>query len=176
MAGKLTDQARLNYTLCYYADILLAAEISDWFIGYGTLLGLIREENCIDGDDDVDILINKIHYDQLKMLLDQRNVDIEYGHGIGKSRDILKTKPTSVLGSIDFYCCKVDGSNYHDIWERAIWYNCLDPDTKKFPIKKWRNRPINIPHRAIEKLECRYGEWRKPSKSKKAGKSPNKLL
>jgi phosphorylcholine metabolism protein LicD len=42
-------------------NLLISMKIENWFIGYGTLLGIIRDESCIEGDDDIDIIVDEIH-------------------------------------------------------------------------------------------------------------------
>lgn len=63
--------------------------IKNWFIGYGTLLGIIRENSCIDGDDDVDIIIDKSNYDKVKQLLVENNINLEFGCSINDNTNIL---------------------------------------------------------------------------------------
>ena len=53
MVGKKNDKILLNKTLLFIIKLLNDNNIKNWFIGYGTLLGIIRENSCIDGDDDV---------------------------------------------------------------------------------------------------------------------------
>ena len=45
--------------------LLNKKKLTNWFIAYGTLLGIIRDNNTIDGDDDVDIIIDIEYKDQL---------------------------------------------------------------------------------------------------------------
>ena len=58
MVGEKTDKEKLNNTLEVVVNILHEEDINDWFIFFGTLLGIIREDSCIQGDDDFDIMIN----------------------------------------------------------------------------------------------------------------------
>ena len=62
MGGNNATKEILNRTLIFFANLLHEQKIDDWFIAYGTLLGIIRENECIAGDDDVDIIINKKYY------------------------------------------------------------------------------------------------------------------
>ena len=92
MAGGKCNKITLNKTLMYIIKLLNDNNIMNWFIGYGTLLGIIRENSCIDGDDHIDIIIDKSNYDVVKQLLIKNDLKIEYGYGIDKSTNILKTK------------------------------------------------------------------------------------
>ena len=58
MAGDKNNRSLLNHTLMFIVKLLNDNNVSNWFIGYGTLLGIIRENSCIAGDDDVDIIID----------------------------------------------------------------------------------------------------------------------
>ena len=69
MAGPKNNQISLNKTLMFIIKLLNDNNIKNWFIGYGTLLGIIRENSCIDGDDDIDIIIDISNYDVVKQLL-----------------------------------------------------------------------------------------------------------
>ena len=43
------------------------------FVFYGTLLGLVREGQPIEGDDDVDVLVNKKHFNEVKSIVERLN-------------------------------------------------------------------------------------------------------
>ena len=48
------------YQLQNFKDIINLLEGLEYFPFYGTLLGLVRENNILEMDDDIDILINKM--------------------------------------------------------------------------------------------------------------------
>ena len=173
MAGRNSNQEFLNDTLKFIVALLAENNITDWFIGYGTLLGIIRNDSCIDGDDDIDIIMNKSNYEVLKMLLINEGFEIEYGYGINKSTDILKTKGTVMYSTIDFYMATVDDEgNFFDKWENVVWSNCYNHG-KNLLLRKWSGLNLYIPLNYETKLINRYGEsWRKPQYSK--GVSPRK--
>lgn len=172
--GKGTSKEKLNKTLEFFSNLLNKNSINDWFIGYGTLLGIIRENSCIDGDDDVDIIINKIYYDKIKSLLIDNDFEIEYGYGINDSKDILKTKEREDYSSIDFYMAEVDNNgNFNDKWEDVIWSNCYY--NKKLIKYNWNNLEIQIPNNYKSKLINRYGdEWHIKRNTK--GPTPRKKI
>ena len=58
--GNNNSQEKLNNTLIKITNLLNENNIHDWFIGYGTLLGIVREDSCIENDDDIDINALKI--------------------------------------------------------------------------------------------------------------------
>ena len=63
MGGVPCNKNDLNKTLKYITNLLNKYNIKNWFIAYGTLLGIIRNDSCIDKDDDIDILVDKSNFD-----------------------------------------------------------------------------------------------------------------
>ena len=45
--------------------------LTRWFVSYGTLLGLVRDQSCIDGDDDLDICCHIDDYDKVDSILER---------------------------------------------------------------------------------------------------------
>lgn len=174
MAGNKITQEILNNTLKKIIDLFKKYDINNWFIGYGTLLGIIRNKNCIDGDDDIDILCDKNDYDKIKSLLENEGFKLFYGYGINNSRNIIKTYDTEEYSSIDFYMCKIDeNGNYGDLWEKVIWTNCYKES--KLIEYNWNNRILYIPNNYETKLINRYGEnWKIPQNNK--GVMPRKRI
>ena len=163
MAGAKHSSKFLNHTLFFIISLLHENNMSNWFIAYGTLLGIIRNNSCIEGDDEVDIVIDISHYDILKDILIKSGIEIEYGYGIYNSRQILKTKANKNYCSIDFYMASIDTNfNYHDKWENVIWSNCHE-----LIEYNWKNITLYVPNNYETKLIKRYGEnWRIPDDSK----------
>jgi hypothetical protein len=167
MTGSTNDKTYLNNTLLFITKLLNEHKIKDWFIGYGTLLGIIRGNSCIDGDDDVDIVINIENYDVVKQILTYNGIEIEYGYGINTSRNILKTKNTKDYCSVDFYMAALDkDGNYIDNWERVVWSKCYGNENKLIEYM-WHGQMLYLPHNYTQKLINRYGEtWNIPQDSK----------
>ncbi len=166
MAGNKCSKDFLNKTLLFIVKLLIENNITDWFIGYGTLLGVVRENSCIDQDDDIDIIIHNIHYDVLKKCLQEHGFVFEYGYDIGNSTKILKTKQSQNFASIDFYMASIDNKgNFHDEWEGVHWSNCYD-ESKQLIQRSWNNVTLNLPNNYEDKLIKRYGhDWRVPRDS-----------
>jgi len=154
MGGSPQKKNLLNKTLVFIANLLNDLNII-WFIGYGTLLGIVRNNSCIDGDDDVDIICS---YENYKMLID-----------IGKHLDckvIIFSNfvrwEINAFSPIDFYCADIKGADFHENHEKVIWTNC-------YPLihKKWHTAILNLPNDVEAKLSRRYGEdWKTPKKCK----------
>jgi len=167
MAGKSNEKVLLNNTLLFIIKLLNTNNIPNWFIGYGTLLGIVRENSCIDGDDDVDIISDINNYDIIKQLLIDNGFVLEYGYGIGNSKYIIKTKPTDNYCSVDFYMSILDNNgNFNDIWEKVLWTNCYN-DNNMLIEYIWNNEKLYLPNNYETKLINRYGkEWKIPLNTK----------
>lgn len=166
MVGQKYGKDVLNNTLLFVAKLLNDNNIPDWFIGYGTLLGIVRENSCIDNDDDIDIIIDISNYQKVKQLLIDNNLEMEYGFGIGNNKNILKTKPSPQQNycSIDFYMATVNkvNGNFNDTWEKVIWRGCYTED-KQLIERIWNDQKIYLPNNFIEKIVNRYGDtWETP--------------
>ncbi len=175
MSGEKTDKLLLNKTLIFIIKLLNDNNIMNWFIGYGTLLGIIRENSCIDGDDDIDIIIDKSNYHVIKKLLIKNHIIIEYGYGIGKSKNILKTKKNNEYCSVDFYMASVDAKgNFNDTWENVIWSECYNENNELIS-HWWKGNIMYLPFNYEKKLINRYGkDWRIPQNNK--GPRPPKTI
>lgn len=167
MVGTKMSKDILDNTLICICKILNSANLKDWFICYGTLLGIIRENSCIDNDDDIDIIISAKHYDIVKDLLIKNGFELETGYGIRHSKNILKTKTKTVDGkikyaSIDIYMSKHENENdVYDLWNRLLIKDChLDNKKKNFIRKTWKGEILYIPKHFIRILENAYGkDW-----------------
>lgn len=162
MSGIHTDKKKLNHTLEFVANVLHEENINDWFIFFGTLLGIVRENSCIDQDDDLDIMIN-CDYQQLRNAFEKRGFDFggrgPGGHRIKNPGSILKSKPTQEFASFDFYMCEVKLKNYFSKWQNVEIQN-VEIDSKE-----WRSTQINLPKNSEYVLKKLYGEtWQTPIK------------
>jgi hypothetical protein len=168
MAGNATNEEVLNDTLELVCKGLNKRGIENWFIAYGTLLGIIRDSSCIPHDDDIDILICETHYDLVVEVLDEMGIEAwdRYSND-NSTKHILKTKPTSKLASVDFYFCPVtpDGT-FFDVWDATWWYNCFN-EAGALDVIKWRGATLNVPYDVETKLTAKYGEWRTPVRNLK---------
>lgn len=145
---------RLNKTLRLVATLI--AELPDWFIAYGTLLGITRNNSCIDKDDDIDIICN---IKSKNAILD---LFMRYGFRIQISTATFFQLYHKDYCLIDFYCCTIKDGTYFDKHENVIWKNC-------YPLqeKKWKGVVLHLPNNTVNKLSKRYGKtWRVPKQSK----------
>lgn len=172
---------KLNKGLLKIVKILHKNNLTDWFIAYGTLLGIVRDNSCIEKDDDIDIICNKKDRKKIINCLENNGfkIDFSYTNNSYKMRKdtkpssfdregILKTSTLDDCPTIDFYCSEVDDmGNYKDNWETVTWSNCYVNDKKEFIKKEWNGTILHLPNNFEEKLKNRYGEsWKKPMKGK----------
>lgn len=170
MGGINTSKIKLNKTLSVIVQMFINNNIQNWFISYGTLLGIVRENSCIDNDDDIDIMCDINCYNKIKELLQNNgftfwNLD-DLEPLLGDTRNIIKTLETPDLASIDFYMTRIDNdSNYNDIWNRVIWSNCCL--NGKLIEYNWNGQILYLPNNYETKLLNRYGkDWKIPQQSK----------
>lgn len=174
MVGKNQSAAKLNNTLIKIVKILTDNKILNWFVSYGTLLGIIRDNSCIDQDDDIDIICNGVDYDIIKKIFIANGFTLNTNHGIGKSRGIIKTNETKEYSSIDFYMTELDNKgNFNDKWNNVVWSGCyLDNELIEYP---WNGLVLYVPNNYTNKLIGRYGDqWKIPKNSK--GPIPHKKI
>ena len=174
MAGEKKTQICLNNTLLFLLDILNNNNVKNWFISYGTLLGIVRENSCIENDDDIDICCDINDYDKIKNLLINNGLEIDKRKHL--IRFILKTKSTNSYCSIDFYMCHIDNEgNFNDKWEKVIWSKCYIDKEQNFIKYFWKDKILYLPNNYETKIKNRYGaNWKKPQKSK--GPKPIKKI
>ena len=164
--GKNFSKDKLNKILIIIIKLLKLNNINDWFIGYGTLLGIVRENSCINQDDDIDIVININQEEILKKLI----ADNKFKYIANKPGLFCKIEIEADHPTVDFYLAVVDSKgNFNDRWEQTTWSNVYD----LIP-KEWNDVELFLPNNYETKLENRYGDWKTPQKSK--GVVPKKKI
>ena len=172
MAGKKQTSKKLNRTLLFLITLLNDNNIKNWFVCYGTLLGLVRENSCIDKDDDIDIIIEKSNYDIVKKILIENNFEFVYEN----RKHIIKTKDTSDYSSIDIYMGDYINKDVKDLWNKLTIKDCfLDTENKTFIEKKWNEQNIYYPNNYERILINRYGKDWKIKKDKKIPQTMKEL-
>tara|TARA_B100000927_G_C16403919_1_gene444523 strand:+ start:313 stop:846 length:534 start_codon:yes stop_codon:yes gene_type:complete len=177
MVGRKETSEKLNKTLLFLITLLNNNNIKEWFVCYGTLLGLVRENSCIDNDDDIDIIIEKSNYDIVKKILIENNFKLTYNYGIGNSKYIIKTNSTSDYCSIDIYMGEyTNNKNIKDLWNNLTINDCfLDTENKTFIEKKWNGQNIYYPNNYEKILFNRYGKDWKIKQDKKIPQTMKEL-
>jgi len=182
MAGIKHTSKTLNNTLLFIIKLLNDNKIKNWFIAYGTLLGIIRDNSCIEGDDDVDIIIDISNYRKLLKILHKNKILINKSvvrHLIKFSHKpyvphLIKTCGTKNYSSIDFYMADVfdKEGNFYDKWEKVLWSCCYNSEYSLIEYI-WNNNKLYLPFNYKQKLINRYGKtWTIPLDTK--GVKPKK--
>lgn len=173
MSGGKYNKNTLNKTLMFIIKLLKDNNIKNWFVGYGTLLGIIRENSCIDGDDDIDIIIDANNYDILKNVLIKNNINIRINNT--DATDSLQNEPvkllqtigTSLYCKVEFYMANVDNKgNFYDRWEEVTWSECYNEKNELLEYIL-DGELLYLPFSYEQKLINRYGaNWMIPARSK----------
>lgn len=167
--NKSYSKDKLNCTLKDISELLHKNDIKQWFISYGTLLGIIREDSCIQGDDDVDIILSNEYRNKIQEILPTIGIQkFEFLTNNFIKTDLNHSKYTSV----DFYFSSIDQSgNFNDSWNSVIWSECYI-DNNELIKRNWNETTLNLPNNYEQKLVNRYGDnWMTPQKSK--GRNPH---
>jgi len=189
MAGTSKSNIILNKTLHLIATLLNKYKLNNWFIGYGTLLGITRNNSCIDEDDDVDIIMDKKDVNKIITILKENNfINISYKNNFIRAYYNFNPNPNNIsinstlkntfssiinkktyidinnkfIGALDIYLADVDNNgNFNDTWENFYWTNCFD-----LIEKEWSDTKILLPNNYMIKLENLYGSnWKTPIKN-----------
>ena len=124
----------------------------------------MRENSCIDGDDDIDIICDFNNYNDIKQMLTDNGFLIQIDC-IGRKKRILKTSVSDEYSSIDLYLATVKKGNFYDSWEKVTWTNCYI--NNKLIEYQWKDEILYLPNNYEQKLINRYGDdWKIPAKSK----------
>lgn len=144
----------------------------EYFIFFGTLLGVVRDNSLIDGDDDVDLYVNIKDKDKLIKILRDHKIEVNLTLPMNKSGYFIQVfrKINGKTLTIDFYLYETElEKNY--IIERWNLEGGTHEESKYlripkifiYPIKETTFRGEKIPVPAEGELICEfiYGKnWR----------------
>lgn len=168
MKRKVTAENN-NKNLIIISKILNDNNI-EYFPFYGTLLGLVREDSCIEGDDDIDIMVSYEYREQIYKImtnLGMKNTDggrhfLQFTYRIGKQPVIA-----------DFYLFEEKEEYLIEKWnffgkEKDSRYNIHYDKKNIFPLKSkvWKGVEIKMPHSPEFLVEYCYGKKWKEKKDK----------
>ena len=163
-------------------EVLPLLEGMEYFVFYGTLLGLVREGDILEKDDDIDILVDRKHFAELIERFDKHDGLLTYDNNPNVNycdffrqatcmRDDVKTfadfyfydteiKPGSIVDRWNIHGSWTD-PNMHIIIPNDIIYPIETKSHKKYGEIKSPNQPIRC-------LEYLYGNgWMHPRKKKR---------
>lgn len=149
----------LNITLASIIKLLHKYSVSDWFICYGTLLGIARENSCIDQDDDIDIIVNEKFFDTILKMAAENNYKII----LQNNSRFIKIQQSDNLPSIDFYMANINSANnsFLDKWENIRWTSVTP-----FVHMNFYDVILSLPNNYKSNLTNMYGDWHIKKKSK----------
>ncbi len=164
MGGIKETSEKLNKTLLFIITLLNNNNIKNWFVCYGTLLGLVRENSCIENDDDIDIIVDINYYEIVKKILNENNFyldHIPWQFRPFETDKIIKTIAHDGYASIDIYSGDFKDDSVFDLWNELNITDCyLDNDNKTFIEKEWNGQVIYYPNNYERILKNRYGnDW-----------------
>lgn len=159
--------------------VLEKHKIKYWAIG-GTLLGIIRNNEMIPWDDDMDLGMLKTDF--LKLKYDKHvHKDLnEIGLYVGNVRDkyrLFKIKKKNEHDDysvnnifIDIFCMELIDDYYVFLneHERELWPNSKFKYNELFPLKTSyiNNISIKIPNNSLEYINTHFGEdWKIPKRT-----------
>ena len=158
----------------------LFAEI-EHFIFFGTLLGIHREGDVLQKDDDIDFYIDITLRDKVINILEENNIYVDYDDWPNLSKNFLQIKKVhdGILTYIDIYFFENTNKDY--IQEKWNFFGNLEdpscnlhiPKHLIFPIEKhkYKDGYIYLPAKPENICKFLYGKnWRKPLSKKYAYK------
>ena len=162
--------------LIYFSKLFVNVE---YFIFFGTLLGITRDKGLIDGDDDIDFYVNL--KDRFKLIenLKNNNIEVDLTLSVNKNNYFLQIKRVfnKKILITDFYFYETDIEknfiierwNFEGGTHDASKYLRI-PKIFIFPLKKilFKSVEIFIPKESELTCEFLYGiNWKKKLKKDK---------
>lgn len=156
--SKKYDAETLNCALFEIASLFNKYNVENWFISYGTLLGITRNNSCIINDDDVDIMCDIKDKTTISDFLRLNGYDVSNKHD----------RFVRLRGPVDLYFADVgENGDFEDVWNGIIWKDCYDSKTLRLIAYDWRGTTLYLPKNHKDKLKCKYGDtWRTPQNYK----------
>ncbi len=161
-AGITTDRQIRENAFKKVISIFNSNDI-EYFINYGTLLGIIREGRLLEFDDDVDILVHEKNYDKAYNLIKKEYTlmltDSDFCQGYSHE------------GQIELYKYTVDNKNVIDKWTNKNKNPVgIQPLINVYPLKSMYipllNLYVKIPNKPEKILENTYENWKIPTRDK----------
>jgi hypothetical protein len=170
MIKKSVSRETNEENLRYFTNLLSSCE---HFVFFGTLLGLVRDNRIINGDDDVDIYVNSAERDIIIDIFKKENIKFDLDEYPNNTPHILQIKRLvkDEVGLVDFYFYKTD-IDPNNIWEMWNFFGIIDPTSALkiprnfiFPLKPiyFQGVQIFLPAKARKICAYLYGKnWNKP--------------
>ena len=156
--------------LVFFSKLLINVE---YFIFFGTLLGITRENRLIDGDDDIDFYINHKNRDQLIKDLKINNIKVDLSLSVNQNKNFLQVKRVMqneiLITDFYFYESDVEKNYIIEKWNFEGGTNDESkhlriPKTFIYPLKKisFKETVLCVPNEKELICEFLYGRnWDK---------------
>ena len=157
------------FNLKFFTNIIKDIE---YFVFFGTLLGLVREKSLIKNDDDIDFYVNIKERNKLIKILKDNSINVDLELKVNKNKSFLQVKReiNSKSAIVDFYFFEDDLDEHHII-EKWNFEGGTHIPSKHLRIPKIFTHPIqekeinsikiNFPAEPIYLCEFLYGKnWR----------------
>lgn len=168
--GQIKISVKENFSnLKFFTNIIKNIE---YFVFFGTLLGLTRDNNLIENDDDIDFYVNIKERDNLIKILKDHSINVNLELKVNKNKSFLqiKNKINNKDAIVDFYFFEDDLDEHHLI-EKWNFEGGTHIPSKHLRIPKIFTHPIqkreinsvsiNFPAEPIYLCEFLYGKnWR----------------
>ena len=177
---KSYKELSLNITLDENEDnlffFLKLFDNVEYFIFFGTLLGITRENRLIDGDDDIDFYVNLKDREQLINNLKDNNIVVDFTLSVNKNEHFLQVKRliNNKILIADFYFYEDNIENNFVIEQWNFEGGTKDkskhlriPKILIYPLKKviFKSRVMFLPKECELICEFLYGRsWNKKLK------------
>lgn len=151
----------------------------EYFIFFGTLLGITREKRLIDGDDDIDFYVNLKDRSKLIENLRNNNIEVDLTLSVNRNNHFLQikriVKQKVLIADFYFYETDIEKNFIIEKWNFEGGTNDISKHLKIpkifiFPLKKFlfRSCEIFIPKESKLVCEFLYGvNWKKKIKKDK---------
>lgn len=171
MSKNPVSRATNEENLRFFSNLL--AEI-EHFACFGTLLGLVRDNEIIEWDDDVDIYVNSAVRDDLLEVLQKAGIEVPLDVFPNTTPYILQVQRTvrGEVGLVDFYFYDADADPDY-IWEKWNFSGRYEkanaaikiPKKIIYPIERkfYEGIEVSMPGDAAQLCMFLYGKrWNKP--------------
>ena len=162
--------------LIYFSKLFINVE---YFIFFGTLLGITRDKGLIDGDDDIDFYVNLKDRSKLIDNLKNNNIKVDLKLSVNKNNHFLQIKRVVdnkvLIADFYFYETDIEKNFIIERWN----FEGGTHDTSKylripkifiFPLKKILFKSVEIFNPKESEITCEilYGiNWKKKLKKDK---------
>jgi phosphorylcholine metabolism protein LicD len=161
-ANGITIDRNIRETALKNAIEILNNNKIEYFVCYGSLLGIIREGRLLEFDDDIDILVHENDYERAYNLINNKYT-------------LIRTDPDFCQGyihegKIELYKYIKDATKIIDKWTtRGKLQGTFDKDMI-YPIRNTYVSTlkiyVNVPNKPEKVLEKLYSNWRVPTRDK----------